>query len=307
MAKYCSQASDAAVKALKAQARALRKHAPAAAREDADGIHDVRVASRRLRAALAEHGALFKKSRVKCVSRNARRVTAVLGKPRELDVTVVLLESLRPAFHGPPRYAINHALRTLRAQRSAQSHAIRQTAEFVQSGEFRKSLRDLYKGKPRLRCHLQDAVTSTVHRFDTVVAAYEIWREAQSDALLHELRIAFKKLRYTCEVHRGIYGARMSELITRLREVQEGLGEWHDYIVLREYLAQALPTAPPRAVEGMPLFLRLVNARISAMLALFSEQAESFFSPESRDDVRDSLTALTHVCQMRKGKRAPRE
>ncbi|NIA15205.1 MAG: CHAD domain-containing protein [Nitrospiraceae bacterium] len=300
MAKYCSQASDSAVKAFKGQARALRKHAPAAAREDADGVHDIRVASRRLRAVLAEHGVLFKKSKVKRLNRNARRVTSVLGKPRELDVTIALLEPLRPDFHGPARYAINHVLRNLRAQRSAQSHAIRRTARFVQSREFRKALRDLYESKPRVRCHLRDAVANTTTRFDAVVAAHEAWRETQSEALLHELRIAFKKFRYTCEVYRDIYGAEMAQLIARLREVQECLGEWHDYFVVREYVAQALPSAPPRAAEGMPLFLRLVNGRIDAMLAQFSERAESFFGPESSAEVRAFLAGLTHVCHMRK-------
>ena len=149
------------MKALRAQARALRKCAPAAAREDAEGVHDIRVASRRLRAVLAEHGVLFKKARVRRLNRNARRVTSVLGKPRELDVTIALLESLRPDFHGPARYAVNHVVRKLRAQRSAESHAIRKTAKFVQSREFRRALRDLYESKPRVRCHLRDAVANT--------------------------------------------------------------------------------------------------------------------------------------------------
>jgi hypothetical protein len=48
---------------------------------------------------------------------------------------------------------------------------------------------------------------------------------------LHNLRIAAKRLRYSLELFRGVFGARGEKLIEQVKTLQEHLGQLHDYDV----------------------------------------------------------------------------
>src|SRR5688500_11662273 len=76
------------------RARALQRYLPAAIRGDHHGVHQARVATRRLREAVpvltrGVKGARAGKARVKI-----RRLTRALGTVRELDVTLHLIDEL---------------------------------------------------------------------------------------------------------------------------------------------------------------------------------------------------------------------
>src|SRR5690349_3512121 len=84
-------------------ARASQRHLRTAANGDGTGVHQARVASRRLREAvpvLTEglHGTKAGKAR-----RKIRRLTRALGAVRELDVTLHLIDELggRPGIPRP--------------------------------------------------------------------------------------------------------------------------------------------------------------------------------------------------------------
>ena len=108
MARRCTLFEKAGLGNVKGHVRTLREQVGPARAGDPDGIHDLRVVSRRLRASLAEHGPLFGKEERKRLRKRMRKVTQTFGKPRELDVTLATLESRRRKFRGPPRYALGH-------------------------------------------------------------------------------------------------------------------------------------------------------------------------------------------------------
>jgi hypothetical protein len=67
------------------------------------------------------------------------------------------------------------------------------------------------------------------------IAEYYSWAPAaaREDAgeALHELRIAAKRLRYTLELFRAVFGKSGGEQISRVKAIQEELGELHDHDV----------------------------------------------------------------------------
>ncbi len=74
--------------------------------------------------------------------------------------------------------------------------------------------------------------------------------EAASEPL-HDLRIAAKRLRYTLELFRAVFGETGERLIERIKAVQEELGEIHDHdvrIALIEHELQGLAAAQAAAV-----------------------------------------------------------
>ena len=56
----------------------------------------------------------------------------------------------------------------------------------------------------------------------------------------HEMRIAAKKLRYTMETYRGLYGDGLAPAIRMVKDLQDYLGDMHDCDVWIEFLPRFL-------------------------------------------------------------------
>ncbi len=300
--RHCSLAYTAAVDALSTQVRVMLKQARPLESEDADAVHDMRVASRRLRAIMAEQGDLFDRGAVNVAREHVREVTQTLSKARELDVSCGILDELRKRMHGPGRLAANHALRVVRLLRSTESEPVVAMARRVGAPPFGDMLQRVSGSFGRRRaCLLKRAIRNTTRRYEAVVAAYRAWESdcrnggAGTEAL-HALRIAFKKLRYTCEIYRDVYGEAMAELIAQLKDVQDKLGDWHDYAVLRALVERTRASAPPKAGEGMPVLCESLDARVAELLGDFRQHAETFFDPDRQERVRVLLSSIEHTC-----------
>jgi CHAD domain-containing protein len=265
--------------------------------QDPEGIHQMRVASRRLRAILKENRKLYPKDRLKGLEDDARAITRGLGKARELDVSIALLEGIRSEMHGPPRHAANHALRHMRRLRAAEWERIRDTADLVGSEEFQHTFHALTDSKiTASRCIVENAIRSTTRQFRDVQTEYILWLHNPTDDQLHALRIAFKKLRYTAEFYRKTYGRKMEKFILALKDVQGALGDWHDLCVLSAYVEEARKNAPPKAMEGMKDLLADLRARARGLLEAFREHATQFFTDARQNEINTFLTDVEEKC-----------
>ena len=301
MSNYCDLAAATARKALDTQIKAIRAQAEPLKSEDSEAVHDMRVASRRLRTVLTESASLFDKPRLKKVRQDVRRITGALGRSRELDVSIALLESRRKDFHGPRRHTLAHTVRVLRRLRAGQSAVIAQTVALVESDEFLRDLQALagsLGGHPA--CHLKNAASSTAARFAETVKAYACWKESDTEEDLHQLRIAFKKLRYTCEIYCGIYGPAMNAFIKSLKDAQQWLGEWHDYCVIIACIGEAEPSAPHKAIEGIPALRYAMAEKAADALEEFTARAEPFFATAAQEKTNQFLQGLYHECVQEK-------
>ena len=270
--------------AIETYTHAMRAQVTVLRAEDPDGIHDMRVASRRLRAVLSANATMFRKPVVGKFQGRIRQVTSVLGKARELDVTLGILERDRKDFHGPARYAVNRVARDVCAQRAAQSAAIEQGVALVAASGFDEELSTLFEHLRDEKGYRKRAIRNTTKRYEKLVESYAEWRRKRTEEALHRLRIAFKKFRYTCEMYRELYGPQMKALVSRLKDAQEFLGDWHDYCILRSYVEQAIPSAPPRAAQGMPALRGFVDSRIEMLLEQFNARAKKFFKKSTREE-----------------------
>jgi len=298
---YCKIASTNAVGALNRQRESIRKNAGALKAEDPDAIHDVRVASRRLRSILSEYRPVFEKRSLRNARGIARQITQALGVARELDVSIALLESLRKETRGTARSAAVYVLAELRVARHGESRHVAKATDLAGSKEFEGLLSKVVEetGQGSV-CVIKVARKRTLRRLRAVHRAYADWCKDKSDSDLHSLRIAFKKLRYACEAFAPVYGRRMDEIIDELKQGQEELGQWHDHVAVRAYIAQAAESAPARALVGIPTLVEAVEKRISNHLQGFALSAEKFFSKERQAHFEDVLGRLKHVCKYKK-------
>jgi CHAD domain-containing protein len=213
--------------------------------EDIEHVHQMRVASRRMRNGLALFQDCLAKKRAKAWQDEIRKITKALGNARDLDIQIDLLN--RYYAHGledriKPGY--NRLILRLKQQRTLAQDKVRRTLGNVQQGgileRMEKQLKALtavsehvYLYTPSLYRQAFTAISSNLEAF----LSYEGYiHEPENIEELHAMRIAGKHLRYTMEIFAPIYGNTLDPHIHAMKDVQDLLGEIHDNDVWIDWL-----------------------------------------------------------------------
>jgi CHAD domain-containing protein len=303
----CTRGATAAGEAIATQVGALRAQEAAVRHERAEGIHDMRVASRRLSRALSEFGPVSSEAAVQALQGRVGTVTKSLGRPRELDVMIAMLTAERAHTNGSARAALNFALRQLRARRRAAAEQCAAAVAQASGPEFEAEYHAVLDGiEPSGECHQESATRQLGRQYKRLCKRYKKWRASGADARLHRLRIAFKKMRYACELYAPLYGKTMERFLTRLRSNQDLLGDWQDCRVLIEELEPLAAEAPTRAVPGFPELAEVFIARKEKLLRTFKRRAPRFFSKSARKTAKRLFCDPGTVC-CRAGVEKPEE
>jgi CHAD domain-containing protein len=108
--------------------------------DDVERVHDMRVATRRLRAALEIFESCFPRKRWRKALKRVKKLADALGERRDRDVEIELLESFADEIAAQDRAALVSMLEELRAQ---QHHANERLAPFVRPKRLKKLRRRL--------------------------------------------------------------------------------------------------------------------------------------------------------------------
>jgi CHAD domain-containing protein len=213
-----------------------------------EALHDMRVATRRLRETLSMFVLFYPPRRLKRVLARIKKMTQVLGLPREADVNAALMARLpMPGNASSTQQAAKeHLLEILEDERVRRHRKMKKAFSRLDLAALKRELRSLSKaGMTR-----EMRIPASSH-FDPMNAPERswlesLWREkgrpflqydeeklrAMDDQALHQLRIQTKKLRYALEIINPIAGNSFDLLIQSARELQDLLGECHDFDVL---------------------------------------------------------------------------
>jgi CHAD domain-containing protein len=195
---------------------------------DADGLHRVRVATRRLREVLP----LFvpangSSALVTDLTRVVRTATRALGDVREMDVALMLVDrlaterpDLEPALGLVRTATAGERLgRVERMRRQFDPGGLRSAStSFVERVE--QSVDDR-RAAALLAQRLQGRIQDLRRAVGEAGLLYAPER-------LHRIRIATKKLRYALELAGDMRVAATKRLVTELRQTQDRLGLLHD-------------------------------------------------------------------------------
>lgn len=297
MAKQCPAAVEAAVRDLLVRAETLRRTIGAVRRQEVEGIHDMRVASRRLRKALREYRRHFDPVALAQLNGMAREITRILGRPRELDVMIGQMEARRARARGGMRAAVDYALTELRARRAAVAESCAEAAAIAASGDFDKTLQALLNApRTRKQCLLDTATQRLSRQYTGLYEQYCAWKKSRDEEHLHALRIAFKKMRYGCECYAPLYGPPMAAFLIRLKKTQTLLGDWNDSRMLRNELADILAQRPPEAVKAVEALIARIDAEARDIIAGFDIPAKGFFSKRGRNKAMALFASPKEPC-----------
>ena len=210
---------------------------------DPDAVHDMRVASRRLRAALAFLKSALPERTWRRALRRARRVTRAAGDLRQFDVNAQLLDRLI-AEAAEVRPAAEFARPFLAADRVLALTTSRKALRRADPGKLRKEVQHLARllDDRDLQALSRPAAKKAARRarrlsrlWGSNGAGPGLGASTVDKARLHAIRIATKKLRYHLETGKRICGWQVEAAIETAREIQDAFGELHDDESLRHW------------------------------------------------------------------------
>jgi CHAD domain-containing protein len=212
----------------------LLRAIPAASAGDQGSVHQARVASRRLRAALPVLGVRADATALGRVRRQVRRITRALGPVRELDVALANLEAFAPRALVSPR-ALARVRQALVAERQTRRREMLNAVTPIALEKLRKRLTGVAQ-VPANRVvpqeELDEAVRRVARRAATLADAIAHAGGIYLPDRLHRVRVAAKKLRYALEIDRELRRSRSVARINRLKALQDRLGRMHDLEIL---------------------------------------------------------------------------
>jgi CHAD domain-containing protein len=222
--------------------------------EDIEPLHDMRVATRRMRAAFRVFGDYYDPDVMASFLKGLRRTGRTLGVVRDLDVFREKVLDYRASLPQSQQASLDGLLAVLETQREAAREQMidyldgKKYRRFTESfGEFVETegmgglpaSADLEEPRPY---RVRYVAPVAIHERLAVVRTYGERVDVPHPPLteLHALRIACKKLRYTLEFFSEILGPDTKALVKQVVAVQDHLGNLQDAVVasgiLRDFL-----------------------------------------------------------------------
>jgi triphosphatase len=219
---------------------------PALLKGDPEGVHQMRVGLRRLRAAMSLFTALLSDAQSEAIKSELKWLTGELGPARELEV--LLNRVIAPIKRRGRRWRGMPSLSKELAER--RNAALARARDAVQSARFRALTIDIAAWlQAGLWTNPQDDLVADQGNVPIEIFASEQlarrWRKVRKKGKLlaqldqpsrHKLRIQAKKLRYATEFFVGLYAGKRSsrrrhEFLSALERLQDGLGDLNDISV----------------------------------------------------------------------------
>lgn len=202
---------------------------------DVEGVHQMRVAVRRLRAALSAFRSAMPEDRRKPLNKALRRLQVDLGPARDWDVFVE--ETLRPlqAESGAPKALAGFGERVEEARRRAYK-AARKALGSPRYGRLQIALLRFahtpIDHQAAQRPTAAVAAEVLTQRYETVLAAAGDDPAALEEVAKHAFRIDIKKLRYALDFFQSLYDpAAVKPWRSAAKKLQDCLGALNDAAV----------------------------------------------------------------------------
>ena len=280
--------------------------------EDIEELHDMRVATRRMRAAFDVFNGAFTPKALKRHLKGLRRTGRTLGRVRDLDVFIDKARRYQASLPDGKQSDLEPLLEAWGLEREAarlEMSAYLQSAgylafkekfyEFVATPGAGALLRTEAMPVPYL---VREAAPVLIYNRLAAVRGFDTILEQASLDQFHALRIEFKKLRYTLEYFREVLGGEAKGIISEIKGLQDHLGDLNDARVaaemLRDFLPRwdaiqaALPVAERRGPQPILDYLASRYAERQRLMLSFKDAWRRFNRPELREKLAMAVGVL---------------
>lgn len=223
----------------------------AASGTDPEALHDMRVASRRVREAMSLFEHVYPRKGFARTYSEVRRVTSILGDVRDADVFISGFERLvSGATSSDELTALAYLIAFRRGQRSEKLRRLARRFAKLDLAHSGKAF-EKFCAKPRknaesavpLAALAQDAIVSRL------TSAYGFLPAAlapENTEAQHAMRIACKRLRYCVETMAPCLGEAFKGIYEPVRKFQDALGDLHDSDVFADFVKGGMESTEMR-------------------------------------------------------------
>jgi len=257
-----------------------------------DDVHDLRVASRRMREALALFSPYLPANKSARIEKQVKKVTKMLGDLRNTDEACHFFSELTPEEIAQSHHEIEELLSGLRGEREQAHKKLKKELSSLNPKPLRGEFRGVRNRPNIFRSSSVDPFMSiSVYAGGAIMQRAETLNEllpqavheADSEAQ-HELRIAFKRMRYRLEIIAPLLRTGYHELHSELKGYQDVLGKLHDIDVFAEMVQDQLSDG-----AGKQELLQVIADRRSRLHSSFLERLTSFPIGSIGERARDAL------------------
>lgn len=254
--------------------------------EDAEALHDFRVAIRRLRSTVRAYADFLEDGIGGKDRRRLRRLAHATGDARDGEVMVGWMEAHRGDLSEDEVPGLDWLMTRLRKRQAKLDAGLRAEValDFERECERLADRLEWYAarvtaGEPREGPRMGGAVADLVDgHADILQAALASVNSVDEQELLHEGRIDAKRLRYLLEPFTDDNETARA-LVKRLKKLQEALGDMHDAHVASLLLADERKKAEAEDPQPEP---RIVPG-LEALSAAAARETERLYTAVERD------------------------
>jgi triphosphatase len=231
--------------------------------EDPEELHDMRVPTRRMRAAIK----VFRDAlpeRARWFEEELRWVAQALGDVRDMDVQIERFEAWKREAGEGASESLNKILGITEKRRARARENMLAVLDSDRYEILESSFAEMLRGGPEREVAQTNGKAVAGEPITAVAPAlisrrHRKWRKAakrldatSSPEAFHDTRKKGKRLRYTLEFVSEVYGEPVQKLVDPLKALQDDLGDHQDAVVaagfLRELGTTTGGTRVPRAV-----------------------------------------------------------
>jgi CHAD domain-containing protein len=280
--------------------------------ENVEELHDMRVATRRMRTAFDIFSTAFDQKTMKRHLKGLRNIGRALGQVRDMDVilenAIAYQRKMKESVRTGLDPLLNDWKETINKQRSKMVNHLQSVAYHNFKQNFNLFLQVSENIKPQRSqddgtySRVRDTVPVLVYSRYAAVRAYESILATASVSQLHALRIEFKKFRYTLEYFREILGEGVNQAIDELKQLQDHLGELHDADVacqlvrsfLKDWDEEQIHRPIPERLNPQPIvtYLAYLHAERYRLIRSFPELWRQFSRSEFRQNIAQAISLL---------------
>lgn len=270
---------------------------------DPEGVHSMRVASRRLRAALSDFMPYLRKRGLAAVEKQLKSVADGLGEVRDQDVAILALEKIET--HAPSQFS--EALkRSIVARKKLREQVRKELKLSLKKSELKQLKSDFIAGVDKATATQQQKISQSSSTFLKMAKVIILDRlkelEKLSDGLfrpfdidsLHEMRIAAKRLRYAVELFQQCWGHSLGTYAKRVARLQSTLGDVHDCDVWIESLGKDIADARKHKQENEVAALVWLLNNFVKLRTRYLRHALSRWREWETQKATDKLRATLH-------------
>lgn len=283
--------------------RVLAEEEGARTGADIEHVHNMRVSIRRIRSAFALLRNVYRTKPIKAYRGGLRVVMDALGEVRDLDVMIHDLTAFIPQLPADQVTPMQSVVETLDQRRTV---ARMNLVQVLDSKKHRRFYQDfgaflstpgagvlpLPQSDAPVPHQVRHALPPMIYERLAEVRAYDAVLPTHDIPTLHQLRITFKRLRYTVSLFDNLLGPEIGTYVDELKKIQDYLGRLNDIAVAHERLEALMTDLEGDQTAALWLYLEYLDSERPALVEKFPKVWARFNARSVQRKLALSVVAL---------------